>query len=401
MFAVSTSGDAFAWGRNDKGQLGLGDFANRAEPTRVASLSSSSDPAVAAACGKVHSVVATRSGAAWSAGSNAQGQLGVGAPGRRVPKGTEDVRSAFEKVGSLSGRRVTAVSAGLEFSVWLDGSGALFTAGSQQYGQCGHGTDGAYNAADSSVKIVYEPLRTPKRVEALADKRVTAIAAGHNHAIAVASDGGVWTWGFGGYGRLGHRVQQDEHRPRLVEALAGRVTVPPTAVVAAGGTSSFVTVTGGQLYAWGKLKPSGENLMYPTPYLELAGWEIRDMAAGPTTFAVAGALDGVASAITWGHAGGHGELGYGPGGKKSSSNPDKCLALEGADCFAVAAGAGHTAFLVDPDAEVTRELPEFKAKKPEDLDTVPTPGGASGGGAGGAKRKAAAGGRGAKAAKRR
>lgn len=34
------------------------------------------------------------------------------------------------------------------------------------------------------------------------------LAVGYNHTIAVASDGGVWTWGFGGYGRLGHKVQQ-------------------------------------------------------------------------------------------------------------------------------------------------------------------------------------------------
>lgn len=400
MLAVSVSGETFAWGRNDKGQLGLGDVINRAEPTRVASLSSlpDGDRVIAASCGKSHSAVATSSGAAWSAGSNAQGQLGVGAPGRRVAKGVEDVRTSFERVSSLLGRQVTKISCGQEFTTWVDGSGAIFTAGSQQYGQCGHGTDGAYNAADSSVKIVYEPLKLPKRIEALADKTITGIASGHNHSIAVASDGGVWTWGFGGYGRLGHKIQQDEHRPRLVETLAGRVTVPPNAVVAAGGTSSFVTVTGGQLYAWGKLKPSGENLMYPTPYLELAGWEIRDMAAGATTFAVAGTLDGTASAITWGHAGGHGELGYGPQGKKSSSNPDKCLALEGTDCFKVAAGIGHTTFLLERNNDVTDALPEFKAKQPEDPDTAPTPGAPAGAGAG--KRKAAAG-RGGKAAKRR
>ena len=146
---------------------------------------------------------------------------------------------------------------------------------------------------------------------------------GYNHTIAVANDGGVWTWGFGGYGRLGHKVQQvggapragarallrlvggcapearsprlaaavartasgswnpqfaswrigachtptpthptsthpqDEFKPRLVEALAGRITVPADAVVAAGQTASFCTIVGGQLFAWGKLKPSG------------------------------------------------------------------------------------------------------------------------------------------------
>lgn len=38
--------------------------------------------------------------------------------------------------------------------------------------------------------------------------RCCQVAVGYNHTIAVASDGGVWTWGFGGYGRLGHKVQQ-------------------------------------------------------------------------------------------------------------------------------------------------------------------------------------------------
>jgi len=28
----------------------------------------------------------------------------------------------------------------------------------------------------------------------------------------------VFTWGFGGYGRLGHSEQKDEHTPRLVQA---------------------------------------------------------------------------------------------------------------------------------------------------------------------------------------
>lgn len=74
----------------------------------------------------------------------------------------------------------------------------------------------------------------------------------------MCSDGGVWTWGFGGYGRLGHKVQQDEFKPRLVEVLMGRVQVPADARVAAGQTASFCTITGGQLFAWGKLKPSGE-----------------------------------------------------------------------------------------------------------------------------------------------
>lgn len=148
-------------------------------------------------------------------------------------------------------------------------------------------------------QIVFQPQYTPKLITALAEKEVTRLACGQNHSVAVASDGGVWTWGFGGYGRLGHRVQQDEYKPRLVETLTGRLVVPPDAIVAAGQTSSFCSIVGGQLFAWGKLKVSGDNLMYPTPYLELAGWDIRSLACGSTTFAVAATYGAEKSTITW------------------------------------------------------------------------------------------------------
>lgn len=71
---------------------------------------------------------------------------------------------------------------------------------------------------------------------------VTRVACGHNHTVALCSDGGVWTWGFGGFGRLGHKVQQDEFKPRLVETLTGRVQIPEDAIIAAGSTSSFATM---------------------------------------------------------------------------------------------------------------------------------------------------------------
>ena len=35
--------------------------------------------------------------------------------------------------------------------------------------------------------------------------------------VALDSKKRVFTWGFGGYGRLGHSEQKDEHTPRLVD----------------------------------------------------------------------------------------------------------------------------------------------------------------------------------------
>lgn len=40
-----------------------------------------------------------------------------------------------------------------------------------------------------------------------------------------------WAAGNGGYGRLGHSVQQDEFSPRQVETLKGRMPADPSGVV--------------------------------------------------------------------------------------------------------------------------------------------------------------------------
>lgn len=61
------------------------------------------------------------------------------------------------------------------------------------------------------------------------------------------------------------------------------------------------------------------------PLEDLSGWNLRSLACGPATFAVAAD----SSVITWGAAT-NGELAYGKHGKKSSARPDKvCGGLGG------------------------------------------------------------------------
>ena len=377
------AGRCFVWGRNEKGQLGLGDLLNRNVPVLLNALKDVK--VVNGACGRHHTAVVTDSGEAYAFGLNSMGQCGTGHV--KKVKGGEDIQ--LEPVKSIISK-ATAVSAGTEFTMWLC-DGKLFSAGLPQYGQLGHGDDHQYNAADSSVKMVFDPQPTPKMIKCLAEKTVTRVACGHNHTICVCSDGGVWSWGFGGYGRLGHKVQQDEFKPRLIEALTGRILVPADAVIAAGGTSSFCTMVGGQLFAWGKLKPSGDTMMYPTPYLDLAGWDIASLSCGATTFGCCATAGGERSVITWGHSGGYCELGYGEGGKKSSANPDKCMALEGVKCLQVAMGAAHSLFLVDGDDEKVKKAPVYDAKEVD--DTAPTVAAAA---EKAGKRKAPPGGKGGK-----
>ena len=57
------------------------------------------------------------------------------------------------------------------------------------------------------------------------------LACGHNHTVAVDSDGMAYTWGNGGYGRLGQNVQKDEFAPKRLEPLASRIKALPDGVV--------------------------------------------------------------------------------------------------------------------------------------------------------------------------
>ncbi|KAK1325497.1 hypothetical protein QJS10_CPA01g02284 [Acorus calamus] len=330
--ALDVEGRCYTWGRNEKGQLGHGDLIQRNMPTIVSELSKYK--IVKAGAGRSHTVVMTEDGKSFSFGWNKHGQLGSGSTKNEIEP---------SPVPCLVSE-VTNVVCGGDFTVWLtsvEGS-SIMTAGLPQYGQLGHGTDNEYNAKDSSVKLVHEPQPRPRAISTLSSKTIVKVACGTNHTVAVDSGGFVYTWGYGGYGRLGHREQKDEWVPRLVDVFQRHNVLPPNAVISAGSASSACTAAGGQLYMWGKLKNSGDDWMYPKPVMDLSGWNIRCMDSGHMHH-VCGADD---SCISWGLSL-YGELGYGPNGQKSSANPKKVDILEGMRVMSVACGAGLSLIVVD------------------------------------------------------
>ncbi|XP_078445975.1 regulator of chromosome condensation (RCC1) family protein [Wolffia australiana] len=330
--ALDVDGRCYTWGRNEKGQLGHGDSSLRTLPTLVQGLSK--HVIVKAAAGKHHTVVVTEDGKSFSFGWNKHGQLGTGSTRNEIE---------LSPVPCLVSQVTNAVCGG-DFTVWLSSvaGSSILSAGLPQYGQLGHGTDNEYNSKEGSVKLVYEAQSRPKAIAAFSEKTVLKVACGTNHTVAVDSDGHVYTWGFGGYGRLGHREQKDEWVPRLVEVFQKRNILPPDAIVSAGSVNSACTAGGGQLYMWGKIKNTGDDWMYPKPLMDLSGWKINCMDSG-SMHHVVGADD---SCISWGSAQ-NGELGYGPNDQKSSANPKKVDLLEGMRVTSVACGTGLSLIVVD------------------------------------------------------
>lgn len=330
--ALDVEGRCYTWGRNEKGQLGHGDTIQRDRPTVVSELSKYK--IVQAGAGKSHTVVVTEDGNSLAFGWNKHGQLGSGSAKTEIE--SSPIRCLVSEV--------TYATCGGDFSVWLssvEGS-SILTAGLPQYGQLGHGTDNEYNSKDSSVKLVYEAQPRPRAIASLAGETIVKVACGTNHTVAVDKNGFVYTWGYGGYGRLGHREQKDEFAPRRVDIFTNRNVLPPDAIISAGSVNSACTAAGGQLYMWGKIKNTGDDWMYPKPLMDLSGWNIRCMDSGGMHHFVGAD----SSCISWGHAQ-NGELGYGPNGQKSSAVPKKVDILEGMHVMSVACGLGHSMVVVD------------------------------------------------------
>jgi len=330
--ALDVEGRCYTWGRNERGQLGHGDTIQRDRPTVVSELLKYK--VVRAASGRAHTVVVTEDGLSLSFGWNKHGQLGSGSVRNEIE--SSPVRCLVSEVKNLA--------CGADFTVWLSSveGASILTAGLPQYGQLGHGTDSEYNTKDSSVRLAYEAQPRPKAIASLAGETIVKVACGTNHTVAVDSNGFVYTWGFGGYGRLGHREQKDEWLPRRVDIFQRHNTLPPDAVLSAGSVNSACTAAGGQLYMWGKIKTTGDDWMYPKPLMDLSGWNIRCMDSGNMHHFVGAD----ASCISWGHAQ-HGELGFGPNGQKSSAVPKKVDILEGMHVISVACGMGHSMVIVD------------------------------------------------------
>ena len=74
--AIKTDGTIWTWGRNDSGQLGLGDTTHRSSPVQVGALNTWSN--IGSAPGSPTLSAVKTDGTLWIWGSNTQGQLGLG-----------------------------------------------------------------------------------------------------------------------------------------------------------------------------------------------------------------------------------------------------------------------------------------------------------------------------------
>ena len=168
--AVNSGGQVFCWGKNDSGQLGLGDTTNRTSPTLVPGLTN----ITSITTGLGHACARISSGALRCWGNNLRGQLGDNSGTTRLsPVAVNNITTASEvKADSYTTCAVLA-----------DGTGRCW--GNNAVGEVGN------NAAVGGGFTVPQALFTPPG----AASGLTKIEVGINNVCARLSSGTVTCWG--------------------------------------------------------------------------------------------------------------------------------------------------------------------------------------------------------------
>ncbi|EER00044.1 regulator of chromosome condensation, putative [Perkinsus marinus ATCC 50983] len=203
--AIDGEGRLWAWGRGEGGQLGIEkveahyDVQNDSIVTRPMMLTSgvSRSRFASVACGEAHTAAVTIGGQLYCWGWGEFGQLGLGFSAETFPPG-EGGNSCrcptpeVVEVGTEKDGVVGSVACGGAFTACLTTLGDVWAWGSNESGQL---------ALPPGAPL---ELTCPRKVTNFPPgKRFKALSCGFAHALAIDSQGQVYSWGSDCYGQLG------------------------------------------------------------------------------------------------------------------------------------------------------------------------------------------------------
>ncbi|UIZ23038.1 hypothetical protein KXD40_003811 [Peronospora effusa] len=196
---VIDNGDLYGCGCNDYGQLGLGDYNGQLVPQPVEYFFR--HPVLAVACGQHYTVASLRDGGVVAFGKNDHGQLGLDST-------SEPVLYPTRLAPPLDRAMVPQLSCGYHHTAIVTVDGAVYTFGRNDYGQLGLGH-----------KL---HMFRPTVVKSLSRMRITQVACGCYHTLALSDDGKVFPFGRNNHGQLGLETSVDCLSPQLISALRSK-----------------------------------------------------------------------------------------------------------------------------------------------------------------------------------
>jgi alpha-tubulin suppressor-like RCC1 family protein len=200
--ALDSAGLAYCWGFNSNGQLGNNTTTDSDVPVAVTATGVLSGKTLTQiTAGGVHTCAVDSSGLAYCWGDNSAGELGNNS--------TTDssVPVAVTASGVLSGKTLTQLSGGSNFTCALGSTGAAYCWGTNANGELGNGSTTA-----SSVPVAVTTTGV------LSGKALTGITRGAAYACALDSAGLAYCWGQNANGQLGNNSTTDSDVPGSVTA---------------------------------------------------------------------------------------------------------------------------------------------------------------------------------------
>ena len=231
---VTDSGQVFAWGLANDGQLGINPktfglprkLDTReiyiAKPTLVESLGNQN--VVNISCGSNYSVVRTADNKVFAFGNGTEGVLG---------NGNTSCTFIPQEIVGLSGIELKKIACGWNHCLALTKTGTVYEWGNQ------------YKDIFESA----EPILYPQIVADLENYRIRDIACGdyHSCALSAKNPNGVFTWGSNGYGQLGDPTLNNSfvsYNPILLR-------IDEVAQVVCGGLFTMVRLKNSSVIGWG------------------------------------------------------------------------------------------------------------------------------------------------------
>ena len=258
--ALSFTGQVYAWGRNNRGQLGIGFEAQMTRPELVKSLSHLEVSDIA--CGSQHSGAICELGVLYSWGEGA-------VVGHGVFTGTGDIHEPT-KLPALRKTVCRQIECGPQHTLILADSSveancgfAIFAFGMNDNGQLG--------LNDTNRRLVPTAIAHPDGMDTL--EHWVSVGCGGKHSVALTNQGRVWCWGWNRFGQIGVGDTINRLRPSRLQISLRRFCQKRFIQVLPGLRHTAALTRDGKIMTWGRgaiedsqdsgIRSNGDMSAYP------------------------------------------------------------------------------------------------------------------------------------------
>lgn len=231
-----------SWGDGGNYVLGHGDANTREDPKRIVGIDTKRIISITGS--RYTSASIDENGDLYMWGLGDSFRIGIATTIEIVPKKIESQLFGQRKALQVA---LSDYHGGLVMN-----DGALFTFGSNKYGQLGFESQKEDDFFSPFVKVNIS-LSSPGIVQKL---KVAKVTCSNVHTIACTTTGQCFTFGYGLDGQLGHGLLKNEHRPRFVTSLGNKDIID----ISAGKTHSLFSTSQQEVFVSGFGDPLPKKL---------------------------------------------------------------------------------------------------------------------------------------------